>query len=396
LAIRGEHEGNGSGRAWYGIAFLLLGLLACLVLTRPATAVEPEPDPEPEPTLKLTRIASFGSAIDVRPAPGFPRLLFVTDISGRVWVLRNGKKIDRPFLNIADRVRWASESGMYSIAFPPDYAKSRRFYVYYVDRKGDIRLDEFRRKTAVRAARNTMRNVLTIRHRASDSHYGGHMHFDGNLLYVATGDGGLPGDPFGWAQDPHNLLGKMLRINPKRKGKRPYTVPATNPYIGRGRPEVFAIGFRNPYRWTFDRYTSPGRTRLALTDVGFDRFEEVTYLPLDEVRGANFGWPNYEGRLLVGAPLRIAVMPTFVLPHPENCAIVGGMVVRDRSLPSLLGRYLFSDFCNDELRSVVPGQVDPEIKGTGVHLRAITSLGEGPAGGVYATTYMGGLYRLSE
>ncbi len=393
MRTRGESRGERARRRRTPAAALVLALVSALVLA--GTARADDPVPEPEPALKLMKVAKFKSAIDIKPAPGFPRLLFVADTSGKVWVLRDGKPLERPFLNIKSRVRWGYESGLLSIAFPPDYRTSGRFYVYYVNRQGDIRIDEFHRKSPVRAAKRSMRNVMTIRHRETVSHFGGHMHFDGHLLYFGTGDGGKPGDPDGNAQNPGSLLGKMLRIDPRKRGSRPYTVPRSNPYIGWGRPEVYAIGFRNPYRWSFDRYTSD-ETAVAITDVGFDEYDEFNYLSLEEMKGANFGWNRYEGFMLAGEPLRSTHLPQFVLAHPENCAIIGGLVVRDERLPSLLGRYLFSDFCDTGLRSVLPGSEDPEIVRTGVSLPTVTSFGEGPAGGVYATTYLGGLYRLTE
>ncbi|MBN8866305.1 MAG: PQQ-dependent sugar dehydrogenase [Solirubrobacterales bacterium] len=373
---RGEIRGRCVG--------LLAAAAALLAVLLPTAAIA-----EPH----LEEVARFRSTIDVRVAPGYPRLLFVADITGKVWVIRRGKALPKPFLNIRRLTSFGNERGLLSMAFPPDYRRTGRFYVYYVDRRGDVRLDEFRRRTAVRADRRSLRHVLRIPHSLSTSHYGGQIRFNGPLLFVSTGDGGIPGDPDRLAQDPGSLFGKFLRINPKPSGGRPYTVPASNPFVGIGRPEVFATGLRNPFRWTFDRY-SGDQVHVAVTDVGFSKYEELNYLPLSELRGANFGWSAYEGLEPTGEPLPGTVEPQFVLPHPESCAIIGGVVVRDEHLPSLLGRYLFSDFCNTRLRSVLPGRSQGAIVDTGIELTNVTSITEGPAGGVYATSYSGGLYRL--
>ena len=144
----------------------------------------------------LQRIAGFDQPVYVTGAPGFPQLLFVVEKTGRIEVVRSGRKLRRSFLNIAGLVNSLSdERGLLSVAFPPDYKRTKRFYVYYTDSEGDIRVDEFRRRTAVVAARGSRRTVMQIPHRTNSNHNGGQLQFLGRLLYIGSGDGGSGDDP---------------------------------------------------------------------------------------------------------------------------------------------------------------------------------------------------------
>ena len=186
-------------------------------------------------------------------APGFPRLLFVVEQGGKVVVLRDGRRLKRPFLDISSLVSFEGERGLLSIAFPPDYQQSGRFYAYYTDRRGNIRIDEFHRRTQTRAARGSRRKVIEIPHPVNANHNGGQMQFLGDLLYFGTGDGGSGGDPPNNAQNKDVLLGKLLRIDPRPSGGQPYYVPASNPFVGKpGRDEIYSYGLRNPFRFSFD------------------------------------------------------------------------------------------------------------------------------------------------
>ena len=221
--------------------------------------------------------------------------MFVVEQEGKVRVLRRGKKLSKPFLNITNRVNFDGERGLLSVAFPPDYRKSGRFYVYYNDDTGDIRVDEYKRSTAVTAKREHPPQRDPIPHRENSNHNGGQMQFLGDNLYFGTGDGGGGGDEPGNAQNLNVLLGKMIRIDPRRSNGKPYSVPGSNPFVGRdGRDEIFAYGLRNPFRWSFDKVTGKG-VHMVIADVGQDEFEE-TQLPaagrgegrqlrLEQVRG---------------------------------------------------------------------------------------------------------------
>lgn len=336
----------------------------------------------------LKRVGSFDSPVYVAGARGYPKLLFVVEQGGTVRILRDGRRVPGAFLDIRGLVSFEGERGLLSIAFPPDYAQSRRFYVYYTDAQGDIRVDEFKRKSATVAARGSRRAVVEIPHQTNSNHNGGQLQFLGDDLYLGTGDGGSGGDPPNNAQDRGSLLGKLLRIDPRQAD---------------GRPEVFSIGLRNPYRFSFDMVTRPGQPRLAIADVGQDRVEELDYLPVGAAQGANFGWDALEGF----APYRGAnggtpdpggtVKPIFAYPHSRggSCTIIGGYVVRDRNLPALFKRYVYADLCEGELRSLVPhlrrASGDRKL---GLRVSSPTSFGEDTRGRVYVASLEGPVYRL--
>ena len=270
--------------------------------------------------LRLNRVANFNDPVEIKSAPGYRKLMFVVEQEGKVRVLRRGKKLSKPFLNIKNRVNYDGERGLLSVAFPPNYKKSGRFYVYYNDDTGDIRVDEYHRRNAVTARRGSRRSVIRIPHRENSNHNGGQMHFLGNNLYFGTGDGGGGGDEPGNAQNLNVLLGKMIRIDPRRSNGKPYTVPKSNPFVGRrGRNEIFAYGLRNPFRWSFDKVTGKG-VHMVIADVGQEEFEELNYLPLSAAKGANFGWNKYEGFSEYDGGRTGTTKPDFVTTHDRATA----------------------------------------------------------------------------
>jgi|GEM_PF-762983 len=356
------------------------------------------PDASTSARLRAVRIARFEHSVEIRHAPGFPGLMFVVEQQGRIMVLRRGRKLARPFLDITRKVDYdGGERGLLSVAFPPDYRKTKRFYVYYTDNAGNIRVVEYRRRTPVRAGRNTARPVIRIFHPVNSNHNGGRLGFLGNDLYFGTGDGGGAGDEPGNAQNLNSLLGKLIRIDPRPGGGRPYTVPASNPFVGRtGRDEIFAYGLRNPFRWSFDTTSSKRNVRIAIGDVGQDSFEEVNYLNLNRARGGNFGWNRWEGFQPFEGGGDGTIKPSLVLPHPPNCSVIGGLVVRDRSLPALKGRYIFSDFCNGKVLSFKPHLGRAGGRPTGLHISNITSFGDSLKGTLFVTTLDGSVYRIRQ
>ncbi len=351
--------------------------------------------------IALKRIGNFDSPVYVTGARGLPRLLFVVEREGRVRVLRNGRRLGRPFLDISRLVASEGERGLLSIAFPPDYPRSGRFYAYYNDRQGDIRVDEFRRRSQTRAASRSRRTVIEIPHRENSNHNGGQLQFLGDLLYIGTGDGGSAGDPNNNAQSRNSLLGKLLRIDPRPSGGRAYTVPASNPFVGRpGRDEIYSYGLRNPFRFSFDT-VGGGRPRIAIGDVGQSRFEEVDYTTVAAASGANFGWDAFEGF----APYRDensgtadpggTVRPVFAYSHRRGCSITGGYVVGDRRLRGLYGRYVYTDYCDGQLRTLVPHlRRASGDRGLGVSVAEPSSFGVDSRGRLYVTSLAGPVYRL--
>ncbi|HYP56369.1 MAG TPA: PQQ-dependent sugar dehydrogenase [Solirubrobacterales bacterium] len=358
-------------------------------------------DTSANPRVALKRIGSFESPVYVTGAPGFPRLLFVVEQAGTVRVLDGGRRLSRPFLDIRGLVSFGGERGLLSIAFPPDYARTRRFYVYFTDREGDIRVEEFRRRSPVRAARGSRRPLIEIRHRENSNHNGGQVQFLGNLLFFGTGDGGSGGDPPNNAQDRESLLGKLLRIDPRPSGGRPYTVPDSNPFVGRpGRDEIFSLGLRNPFRFSFDRVTAT-KPRLAIGDVGQDRFEELDYLGVGAASGANFGWDAFEGfSRYEGANSGTpdpggTVKPVFTYGRGRGCTIIGGYVVGDPRLPTLRGRYVYADLCQGQLRSLIPGlRRASDDRRLGLSVSTPSSFGEDARGRVYVVSLEGPVYRF--
>jgi len=391
------------------LAALAAALLALLALPACGSARQPreaEPEPRPGGGVALKRIGSFDRPTFVAAAPSFPRLLFVTEQEGRVEVMRGGRRLARPFLDIRGLVGYdGGERGLLSIAFSPDYRQSRRFYVYYTDDDGNIRVDEFRSRGTTRAARGSRRTVIVVPHALNANHNGGQLQFLGRLLYLGTGDGGSGGDPPNNAQNTGSLLGKLLRIDPRPSGGRPYSVPSSNPFVGRpGRDEIYSYGLRNPYRFSFDTTTAPGRPRIAIADVGQNRFEELDYTTVGVANGANFGWDAFEGF----APYTEAegntpdpggtVKPIMAYDRSRDggsCTIIGGYVSRDRRLPSLRGRYVYADLCSGKLRSLLP---HPRRAGhdrrLGLEVDAPSSFGEDRRGRLYVASIEGPVYRL--
>jgi glucose/arabinose dehydrogenase len=385
-------------------AFLALSLPAC-------GSAEPAGSGKPDRAASkpagggvgLKKIGSFDSPVYVTGAPGYPSLLFVVEQPGRVEVLRKGRRLRHPFLDISGQVSFEGERGLLSVAFPPGYKSSGSFYVYYTDRAGNIRIDEYRRRSATRAAAGSRRAMIQIPHPVNSNHNGGQMQFLGGLLYFGTGDGGSGGDPPNNAQNRDSLLGKLLRIDPRSSGGAPYTVPASNPFVGRaGRDEIYSYGLRNPFRFSFDTVSAP-QPRIAIGDVGQNRFEEIDYTTVAAASGANFGWDALEGF----APYKDensgtpdpggTVKPILAYSHDRggSCSVIGGYVVSDPSLPSLRGRYVYADYCEGQLRSLVPhlgrGSGDRKL---GLSVDTPTSFGSDDRGHVYVTSQAGPVYRL--
>lgn len=347
----------------------------------------------------LKKVGAFDSPVFVTGAPGFPKLLFVVEQPGQIIVLKDGRRAGT-FLDMRDLVNYGGERGLLSVAFPPDYARSKRFYAYYTDAAGAIRVDEFQRRSATRAAAGSRRSVITIPHPVNSNHNGGQLQFLGNLLYFGTGDGGSGGDPPNNAQNKDVLLGKLLRIDPRASAGKPYSVPADNPFVGKpGRDEIYSYGLRNPFRFSFD--TIRGQPRIAIGDVGQNRFEELDYLTVGRASGANFGWDALEGFSKYteensGTPdPGGTVKPIFAYGRSSGCTIIGGYVVRDPRLPGLRGRYVYADLCEGRLRSLVPHLKRASgDRSLGLQVQSPSSFGEDQQHRLYVVSLEGPVYRL--
>jgi glucose/arabinose dehydrogenase len=344
-------------------------------------------------------IDTFDSPVYVTGAPGESTLLFVVEQTGKIRVLDNEVKQAAPFLDLTSLISCCDERGVLSMAFPPDYATSRLFYVAFTNTNGDVEVDEFHRaanhKRALPASR---RKLLAVNHRGAGNHNGGQLQFgpDG-YLYISVGDGGEL-TPRGWpAPDLTQLLGKILRIDPKPSANRPYTIPPDNPYVKtHNRHQIYAYGFRNPWRFSFE-----GKN-IVIADVGQSAEEEINYLNYRKAKGANFGWPQYEGNEVFDSSQPGADPPTFpMLTYNHNngrCAVIGGYVSHDPDVPALSGRYLYGDLCAGKIRSMVPHpgtQKATDVRFSGITAVNLSSFGRGPNNRLYITQTSGELSRIA-
>ncbi len=367
------------------------------------TQPTPPAPPPPAPTdvahgVTLTKVVDgLDQPVALTFAPGDPqRRLFVVEKMGLVRILADGRlqPATAAFLDVRDRVSGSTEQGLLGLAFHPDFARTRRFYVNFTDRKGDTRVVELaaRADDPDHADPTSARELLAV-HQPYANHNGGDLVFgpDGKL-YVGLGDGGAAGDPHGNGQNDAALLGKMLRLDvDAERGERP-------------RPVVVAKGLRNPWRYSFD----PATGDLWIADVGQNRWEEIDVLPaaaLAAATPANFGWNAMEGRHCYARRNCDAtqyVAPILEYSHDEGCSITGGFVYRGHALPALTGAYFYADFCTSIVRSARRDRsgslrdswewrpaLDPQSQ-----LANISSFGEDADGELYIISLRGIIYRL--
>jgi glucose/arabinose dehydrogenase len=359
----------------------------------PATA-DRAPDPsgggqpavgDGEGGVALEELGSFDEPVYLTQPEGDDHL-YVVERCGRIQRLAEDGSGADLFLDLTGEVNCdGTEQGLLSVAFAPDYADSGLLYVYFTDAAGDQRIVEYTRAPgdAARAEPAGAREVLAMDDFASN-HNGGLLLFgpDGDL-WVGTGDGGGSGDPERNAQDPESPLGKLLRLDPGSGGE----------------PEVAALGLRNPWRFSFDRASGD----LWIGDVGQNELEEIDAVSAAELRGGeplNFGWSAFEGSQRFNADQEAPghVPPVLEYPLGEGaCAVTGGYVVRDETLRSLYGRYLYADFCIGELRSFTarPGREASDDRALGIDVPMLSSFGEDDRGRIYVTSADGPVYRLA-
>jgi glucose/arabinose dehydrogenase len=392
---------RGSGVA---VACLLeWGALAgCGGKPAPADPIAASASPAPG-ILRLEEVGRFNRPSFVTQA-GDARL-FVTEIPGRIAVVANGKVLADPFLDIVERVSSGGERGLLSVAFHPKYRENGLFFVNYTNRKGDTEIARFRvsEKDPNRADPASGVVLLTIE-QPYPNHNGGQVQFgpDG-YLYIGMGDGGSANDPHCNGQRPGGLLGKMLRLDVDSGADRPpyYGIPPDNPFRGPGDPldEVWAVGLRNPWRFSFDRQSGD----LWIADVGQNRVEEVDFMARGQGAGANFGWNVKEGsecfsRACSQEPCRSGrfVDPVAEYSHDRgDCSITGGYVYRGSLAPELAGWYVYGDFCTGRLwrtRSLDGRWRTETIPMTA---KSVSSFGEDAAGELYLAVLNGRVYRFT-
>jgi len=372
-------------------------LLACAASPRPADET-PDTTAEPEPAegLALEMVPSgFEAPVHLAAPAGDPRL-FVVEQPGRIRIVRRGRVLPEPFLDVRDQVSYRGERGLLSVAFHPRYASNGRFYVNYTDPSGDTRVVRYTvSRDPDRADPGSARTLLTV-DQPYANHNGGHILFgpDG-MLYIGMGDGGSGGDPQNHAQNRADLLGDLLRIDVDRG--EPYAIPPDNPFIGRPRmrPEIWAWGLRNPWRLCFD----PEGRFVYIADVGQNRREEVSVA--DARRGGlNYGWNVWEGtrcfRRDGDCDTTGMTMPVVEVEQPRGCSITGGHVYRGRAMPKLVGHYFYSDYCAGWIRSFRWNgtAVTEHREWKGLAGGSVSSFGEDGAGELYLVSHDGRIRRF--
>jgi glucose/arabinose dehydrogenase len=324
--------------------------------------------------------------------------LYVNEQIGRVRAVRNGTLEPQPVLDITDQVGSGGERGLLGLTFAPDGSK---MYVYFTNRDGDIRIDEYAMSgNSVDAG--SRRQVLAVDHPPASNHNGGQLSFgpDGRL-YAGLGDGGgTAGDTGvghvegGNAQSLDTMLGKILRIDPTPSAGRQYTIPPDNPFAnGGGLPEIWAYGLRNPWRFSWDRKTDD----VWIADVGQNQWEEVDFVAGGRAAGLNFGWNRLEGtHQFSGQAPANAVPPIYEYSHDGGgCSVSGGYVYRGAKIPDLQGAYVFSDYCDSTLRAITQqGGKLADQRDLGVKSKQVTGFGQDPDGELYVLSQGDGLQRI--
>jgi len=357
-------------------------------------------------TITIDTIVASGlqAPVHVTHAGDGTNRLFVVEQGGSIRIIKDGAVLSTPFLNISGKVLYGGEQGLLSVAFPPDYATSGQFYVYYTNYPtypGDNVVARYRVTANPDVADPTSEQiVLRIPHPTHENHNGGQLQFgpDG-YLYVGPGDGGSGGDPNGNGQRLDTWLGKVLRLDVR--GVPTYTIPASNPFtqtVG-ARPEIWAYGLRNPWRFSFDRLTAD----LYIGDVGQGAWEEIDFQAAGEASGVNYGWNCREGShtYYTGAPcndpLRLAALrdPIAEYGHNLGLSVTGGYVYRGTQNPALQGHYFYADHVYGRIWSLYqmsPGvwSIPQELMDTTLNF---STFGEDMNGELYVADYSGGTIR---
>jgi glucose/arabinose dehydrogenase len=362
----------------------------------------PSDQPPPDTSALALQPVADGLAFPLylTAPPGDDRL-FVVEKGGRIRIVENGALLPTPFLDVSSLVSRGSEQGLLGLAFHPDYASNGRFFVDYTDTNGDTRIVQYHVSSDANTADPASAHILLTVEQPYSNHNGGQLAFgpDGDL-FIGMGDGGSGGDPQGHGQDAGDLLGSLLRIDVD--SDTGYAIPADNPWVDSSgaRGEVWSIGLRNPWRFSFDR----GNGDLYIADVGQNEIEEVNVSPSaggrSRGRGANYGWNIMEGNSCFssGSCDRSGlVLPVTQYTHADGCSVTGGYVYRGDAIPSLQGTYFYADFCSGWVRSfrfedgtATEQRSWPSLAPGG----SVPSFGEDARGELYLMSADGGVYRV--
>lgn len=328
--------------------------------------------------------------------------LFILEQPGRVRIVENGTLLDEPFMDITDRTGvTANERGLLGMAFHPSFVQNGTFYLNYTDvDTGNTKIARYQVSADPNRADVSSEAILLEIEQPYGNHNGGMIAFgpDG-YLYIGMGDGGSAGDPENHGQNPDTLLGAMLRIDVDSNDG--YGIPSDNPFVDgdAGRPEIWAIGLRNPWRFSFDRTTGD----MYIGDVGQNAYEEINFQPASSTGGENYGWNIYEGNHEYrGDGTGDFIFPIAEYGRDEGCSVTGGYVYRGEALPDLKGTYLYGDYCTGTIWWLQPEQTMvigaiPESWNGGVFLETdirLTSFGEDLTGELYVVDHRGGVYQL--
>jgi hypothetical protein len=376
----------------------LLALLPVVAGCELGTVADEDPqEPEFIEGVGLDTVAEGLNVPTYLVSPPGDNRLFVTERTGAVRIIENDQLLPTAFLDLRSEVSSAgSEQGLLGLAFHPAFVVNGRFFVSYTDTEGDSRIVEYHAESPSNVADPQSASLVLQVEQPFQNHNGGHIAFgpDG-MLYIGLGDGGGSLDPDGNGQDLTTLLGKLLRIDVD--GEAPYVIPADNPFADSNdvRPEIWAYGLRNPWRFAWD----PTDNTFYVADVGQDSWEEVNYVPgTDE--GVNYGWSLLEGPQCFGdlglCEDADAHTPQIIYNHTVGCAVVGGTVYRGSLLPQLSNRYIFGDNCAGWIRAAdvaYPTLIDVGLLNT-FPGASITSFGEDAIGELYVLTGEGRVARM--
>ena len=355
----------------------------------PTTAAGPLGDP----AVAFTQLGVFAQPVEVvyRPTDG---LLYVVEQDGKVVIMDDGQP-GAEALDMTDLTSAGGERGLLGLAITKDGSLA---YVNYTDNDGNTRIDEYAVNADGTFDKSTRREVLGF-DQPYPNHNGGDVVFgpDG-MLYIGTGDGGSGGDPDRRALNTSEWLGKILRIDPHPTTDAGYTVPADNPFVGvdGARPEIWSIGLRNPWRFSFDRQTGD----LWIADVGQGQWEEVDagWAADGGGRGLNFGWSAFEGNHRFNADQSEdgVTPPIHEYEHVgQDCSISGSALYRGAAIPALVGWYVFSDYCSGQVRALqIADRAEVKQVGLGT-VPNVVSINEGPDGELYVLSAGGGIYSVA-
>ena len=384
------------------VAFLvMLAMVACDGGSdSPATTPTPPAPADGTAAFQVTleKVASgFAKPLYLVEPPDGSGRLFVVEQAGKIRILKDGAIASQPFLDAGSLITTGgAEQGLLGLAFHPKYKENGRFFITYTARNGDNTLAEYRVSSDAAKADPASGKVLIAIPDFAANHNGGMVAFgpDG-FLYLSTGDGGQGGDPKANGQNKNALLAKILRIDVN--GPAPYAIPPTNPFArGGGKAEVWDYGFRNPWRFSFDRKTGD----LWVADVGQDKYEEVNFEPAGGNGGLNYGWNTMEGthcfKPSEGCSQAGLVLPVSDYSHDDGCSVTGGYVYRGAKEPKLEGAYFFTDYCGGVIWALTRDSTGnwQRTEVLSSKLR-ISSFGEDQSGELYVVSQADGtIYRM--